>query len=147
MKLHSQAGLAGARVMATEFRAFLLKQNVVALAVGVIVGAAVGRVVSGLVEDVVMPLIGVLLPGGEWRQAQLALSGSNAIKYGDLLGRLLDFSIVSAVVFAILKAFVHEARPPPTRTCPECLEPVPLAARRCRACASALSGATAPGGA
>jgi large conductance mechanosensitive channel len=138
MNIQPQHAMGGARSVATEFRAFLLKQNVVALAVGVVIGAAVGRVVSGFVDDVVMPIVGVLLPGGEWRQAQLTLSGANAIKYGDLLGRLLDFSIVAAVVFAILKAFVREARPPPTRACPECLEAVPLAARRCRACASQL---------
>jgi large conductance mechanosensitive channel len=145
MGMGSHETMGGARHVATEFRAFLLKQNVVALAVGVVIGAAVGRVVSGVVDDVVMPMVGVLLPGGEWRQAQLTLSGSNAIKYGDLLGRLLDFAIVAAVVFAILKAFVREARPPPMRTCPECQEAVPAAARRCRACASALPGA-APGG-
>jgi large conductance mechanosensitive channel len=141
MKLEAHDALGTARSTATEFRAFLLKQNVVALAAGVVIGAAVGRVVSGVVEDVVMPVVGVVLPGGEWRQAQLALSGANAIKYGDLLGRLLDFSIVALVVLAILKAFVREARPAPTRSCPECLEAVPLAALRCRACGSSLPAA------
>jgi large conductance mechanosensitive channel len=132
-----------ARDVAKEFREFLLKQNVVALAAGVVIGAAIGKVVTGIVDDVIMPLIGVLLPGnGEWRQAKLALGGSgNAIAYGDLLGRLVDFGIVAFIVFLVLKAFVRPApapAAPATKTCPECLETVPAAARRCRACASAV---------
>ena len=122
------------------FREFLLKQNVFALAIGVIIGAALGKVVSGLVDDVLMPILGVVLPGGEWRNAQIALSGANAIKYGDLIGRLVDFAIVAAVVYALTKAFMKEAPAPATRTCPECLEAIPIGARKCRACGSALTG-------
>jgi large conductance mechanosensitive channel len=129
-----------ARGMASEFRAFLLKQNVVALAIGVVIGGALGKVVSGVVDDVIMPIVGVILPGGDWRQAQLALAGDNAIKYGDLLGRLVDFVIVAAVVFFITKALLEKAKEPAaapaTKACPECLETIPAAARRCRACAS-----------
>jgi large conductance mechanosensitive channel len=123
--------------LAGEFKEFLLKQNALALAVGVIIGAAMGRVVSGVVEDVIMPVVGLILPGGDWRNAQVVLSGNNAIKYGDLAGRIIDFAIVSAVVFAILK-LVLEKPPPPetTKTCPQCLEPIPLLAKRCRACTS-----------
>ena len=127
---------------ATEFREFLLKQNALALAVGVIIGAAVGKVVSGIVDDLIMPIIGVVMPGGEWRSAQFVLQGNNAIKYGDFLGRLLDFGIVALVVFLIVKALLSEkpkpALAPTTRVCPQCLEIVPLAATRCRACTSAL---------
>ncbi|HEX4803441.1 MAG TPA: MscL family protein, partial [Myxococcaceae bacterium] len=83
--------------LASEFKAFLLKQNALALAIGVVIGAAVGKVVSGIVDDLIMPIIGIILPGGEWRNAQLPLLGTNAIKYGDLIGRLIDFVIVSAV--------------------------------------------------
>jgi len=123
--------------LAGEFKEFLLKQNALALAVGVIIGAAMGRVVSGVVDDVIMPVVGLILPGGDWRNAQVVLSGNNAIKYGDLAGRIIDFAIVSAVVFAILK-LVLEKPPPPetTKTCPQCLEPIPLLAKRCRACTS-----------
>ncbi len=128
-----------ARNVAKEFKDFLLKQNALALAVGVVIGAAVGKVVSGIVDDVIMPIVGVAMPGGEWRSAQLLLAGSNAIKYGDLLGRLLDFVIVSAVVFFIVKAFLGKPAPPaPTKACPECLESIPAAAKKCRACASML---------
>ncbi|MCA1829068.1 MAG: large conductance mechanosensitive channel protein MscL [Myxococcales bacterium] len=124
-----------------DFRAFLLKQNAFALAIGVIIGAAMGRVVSGLVDDVLMPIVGLVMPGGDWRNAQLTLSGANAIKYGDLIGRLLDFVIVAAVVYALIKAFLEKEAPAPaTRTCPECLEAIPIGARRCRACGSAVTG-------
>src|SRR5207237_6021691 len=88
---------------AKEFRDFLLKQNALALAIGVIIGAAVGRVVSGIVDDLIMPLVGVVLPGGEWRNAQVHLSGQNALKYGDLLGRLVDFAVVALVVVVLTK--------------------------------------------
>src|SRR5205807_3989218 len=105
-----------------EFREFLLKQNAFALAIGVIIGAAIGKVVSGIVEDVLMPVIGLVLPGGEWRNAQLVLSGQNAIKYGDLLGRIFDFLVVALVVFLLTKAFLEKpSAAPSTKSCPECL--------------------------
>ncbi|HUL59662.1 MAG TPA: large conductance mechanosensitive channel protein MscL [Anaeromyxobacteraceae bacterium] len=132
-----------ARGVAKEFREFLLKQNVVALAAGVVIGAAIGKVVSGIVDDVLMPIVGMVLPGqGEWRLARLALgSAGNAIAYGDLIGRLVDFAIVAVVVFLVLKALVRPAPAvpaPATKACPECLEIIPAAARRCRACGSAV---------
>jgi large conductance mechanosensitive channel len=123
-----------------EFREFLLKQNAFALAVGVIIGAAIGKVVSGIVEDLLMPVIGLALPGGEWRGAQYVLSGQNAIKYGDMAGRVLDFLVIALVVFFLTKAFLEKpAAAPSTKTCPDCLEPIPLAARKCRACASPVT--------
>ena len=123
-----------------EFREFLLKQNAFALAVGVIIGAAIGKVVSGIVEDVLMPVIGLALPGGEWRNAQVVLSGQNAIKYGDLAGRILDFLVIALVVFFLTKAFLEKpAGAPATKSCPECLEAIPLAARKCRACGSPVA--------
>lgn len=123
------------------FQEFLLKQNALALAVGVVIGAAVGRVVSGVVDDVIMPVVGLLLPPGEWRNAAIALPRGNAIKYGDLLGRLLDFVIVALVVYLVTKAILEKPAPPPpdTKTCPQCLEVVPAAARKCRACTSPLA--------
>ncbi|HYR19866.1 MAG TPA: large conductance mechanosensitive channel protein MscL [Myxococcales bacterium] len=123
------------------FQEFLLKQNALALAVGVVIGAAVGRVVSGIVEDVIMPVVGLALPGGEWRNAAIALPRGNAIKYGDLLGRLLDFIVVALVVYLVTKAVLEKPAPAPpdTKTCPQCLELVPAAARRCRACTSQLA--------
>src|SRR5438128_2726660 len=100
----------------TGFREFLLKQNAFALAIGVIIGAAVSKVVTGLVEDILMPLIGLVLPGAEWRSAQIALSGGNALKYGDLLGRIVDFVIIAAVVYALTKLFIGAALAPATKS-------------------------------
>ena len=141
MESRGPMGVGAARGYANEFREFLLKQNVVALAIGVVIGGALGKVVTGIVDDVIMPLVGVILPGGDWRQAQLALSGDNAIKYGDLLGRIVDFVIVAAVVFLVTKSLLERNKAPPaaapaTKPCPECLEVIPAAARKCRACAS-----------
>jgi large conductance mechanosensitive channel len=134
-------GARAARSHLAGFREFLLKQNALALAIGVVLGGAIGKVVSGVVDDVIMPIVGVLLPGGEWRNAQLALSGENAIKYGDLLGRIVDFVIVALVVYFATKAILERDKPAPapaavTKTCPECLEAIPIGARKCRACGS-----------
>jgi large conductance mechanosensitive channel len=126
--------------LAGEFKEFLLKQNALALAVGVIIGAALGRVVSGVVEDLIMPVVGLVLPGGDWRNAQVPLSGNNAIKYGDLVGRLIDFFIVALVVFFIVKMLLEKPPPPEsTKSCPQCLETIPLLAKRCRACTSPVA--------
>jgi large conductance mechanosensitive channel len=120
-----------------EFREFLLKQNAFALAVGVVIGAAIGRVVSGIVDDVIMPIVGLALPGGDWRNAQMTLSGQNAIKYGDLAGRFVDFFMIALAVFVLTKIFLEKAAATPsTKGCPECLEAIPTAARKCRACGS-----------
>jgi large conductance mechanosensitive channel len=119
-----------------------------ALAIGVIIGAAVGNIVSALVADLLMPIVGVLLPSGGWRDAKYVLTHGvdaagkpteNAILYGHLLGTLVDFTIIMFVVYLLVRTLVREAPPAPTRTCPECLESLPLAARRCRACTAAIA--------
>ncbi|HEV7426067.1 MAG TPA: large conductance mechanosensitive channel protein MscL [Thermoanaerobaculia bacterium] len=136
--------------MIAEFRGFLTKTNALALAVGVIIGAAVGNVVSGLAADILMPLIGLFLPGGDWRQAKYILhpadaaakTSESAILYGHFLGTVIDFVVISFVVFLIVKALVKPVAAPPAqpmKACPECLEMVPAAARRCRACTATLS--------
>lgn len=127
--------------MISEFRGFLTKTNALALAVGVIIGAAVGNVVSALAADILMPVIGVFLPGGGWREAKIPLDDKNAILYGHFLGTLIDFLIISLVLFLIVRTLVKPvpvAEPEPTKKCPECLEMVPAAARRCRACTAAI---------
>jgi large conductance mechanosensitive channel len=130
-----------------DFREFLLKQNALALAVGVIVGAAIGKVVSSIVSDLLMPVIGLVLPGGNWREWKYLLSTTtgpdgkevvNAINYGAFLGNVVDFVIVAFVVFLIVKRLLKPAPDTPTKGCPYCLETVPAAATKCRACASAL---------
>lgn len=136
--------------MIAEFRGFLTKTNALALAVGVIIGAAVGGVVSALSDDILMPIIGLFLPGGGWREAKIVLSSAtdatgkvteNAILYGHFLGAILDFLIISFVLFLIVRTLVKPTpvtAPDPTKSCPECLEMIPAAARKCRACASAV---------
>src|SRR5262249_54279616 len=97
--------------------------------------AAVSKVVSGIVDDLIMPVVGCLLPGGEWRNAQFNLIGNNAIKYGDFIRRTIAFVIVSLVIFFIVKLFIKGT---PTKSCPQCLETIPADAKRCRACTSVL---------
>ena len=93
--------------MIKGFKEFLLKNNVLALAVAVIVGGAVGKVVSSLAADILMPLISMVLPAGDWRTAKLTLSTSvgpdgkevvNAISYGNFFGSVVDFLIIAFVV-------------------------------------------------
>lgn len=136
--------------MIAEFRGFLTKTNALALAIGVIIGAAVGNVVSALAADVLMPFISLFLPGGNWREAKLVLSSAtdaagkvteNAILYGHFIGALLDFLVISLVVFLIVKALVKPVPEPAAQAnkeCAECLEMIPAAARRCRACTATV---------
>ena len=127
--------------MWSEFRAFLTKSNALALAVGVIIGASVGNVVTAVAKDILMPLISPILPAGDWRQAKWVVHGTNAILYGHFLGVTIDFVIIAFIVFLITKALLRPAPAPPTpvtKTCPQCLEIVPAAATRCRACTSTL---------
>jgi len=131
--------------MFEEFKQFLTKTNALALAVGVIIGAGIGKLVGSIVSDLVMPVIGLVMPGGAWRELKLVLntqpdgSPGNAITYGAFLGNLIDFLIVAAAVFAISKLLIRPAAEPPakpTKECPECRESVPAAARKCRYCTS-----------
>jgi large conductance mechanosensitive channel len=125
--------------MWSEFRGFLTKSNALALAVGVIIGAAVGNVVTAVANDLLMPLISVLLPPGDWRQAKWLVHGTNAILYGHFIGVTIDFLIIALIVFLITKALFRPAPPPQaTKTCPQCLETIPAAATRCKACTSAV---------
>ncbi|MFH1016932.1 MAG: large conductance mechanosensitive channel protein MscL [Pseudomonadota bacterium] len=112
-----------------EFKSFLLKHQVVGLAVGVVIGAAVGKVVTALVGDIIMPVVGLLTPSGEWRAVKLGIFG-----VGDLLGNILDFTIVAFVVFMIIKQFIKEAPPAPSKTCPACKESIHPEATRCKFC-------------
>ena len=123
--------------MLEEFKKFLLQTNALALAGGVVIGGAVGKVVSSLVADVIMPVITLAIPGGEWREMKIPLIGGKAIAAGSFLGSLVDFVIIAAAVFLITKALIKPAPPgPPTKNCPECTEAIPVAAKRCKFCTS-----------
>lgn len=128
--------------MWSEFRGFLTKTNALALAVGVIIGAAIGSVVTAMTADILMPVVGLFLPAGGWREAKFVLRPGNAILYGHFIGTVIDFLVISLVLFFIVRALVKPvpvSAPEPTKQCPECLEMIPAAARRCRAC-TALVG-------
>jgi large conductance mechanosensitive channel len=126
-----------------EFKDFINKGNVVDLAIAVVVGGAFGKIVTALVSDLVMPLVNWVVPQGDWRKWEVS---PLHFRLGDLLGTVVDFLTVSLVVFLVMVKIVSAARrvpapgeaPATTKECPECLEMVPAAARRCRACASVL---------
>jgi large conductance mechanosensitive channel len=131
--------------VSSDFKKFLLQGNVVDLAVGVVIGGAFGKIVAAFVDDLVMPMVSPLIPGGNWREATVT---SMNIKIGHLLGTSLDFLIVAAVIyFVVVKGVGALSRkkeeaapaPPATKTCGDCLETVPAAAKRCKFCTSALA--------
>ena len=130
-----------------EFREFLFKQNALALAVGVIIGAAAGRVVTSLVSDMLMPVISLVMPHGDWQASKIVLSRTvgpdgkevvNSINYGTFAGTVLDFVIVALVVFLIIRSIVKPAPASPTKPCPYCKETIPADATKCRACTSQI---------
>jgi large conductance mechanosensitive channel len=96
--------------MIGQFKAFLLKHGVIALAVAVVIGGAVQKLVAAIVADLIMPVIGAMTPGGDWRPATGSI-GAVKLGVGDFLGAILDFLIIAVVVFFIVKMLVRE--PPP----------------------------------
>jgi large conductance mechanosensitive channel len=121
--------------MYQEFKAFLQKYNVMALAIAFILGAAIGKVVTALVTDLIMPLIGMAVPSGDWRQITFQ-AGTAKFLLGDFLGACLDFVIIALVVFMIGKALLKPAPTPETKTCGECQEVIAASARKCKYCCS-----------
>jgi large conductance mechanosensitive channel len=127
--------------MLKEFRDFAIKGNALQLAVAVVIGNAFTRIVTAVVDDLLMPLMNAVLPGGTWREWTVS---PLRFQLGHLFGAVVDFLLVALVLFLIvvklLERFSRKApvEAPTARACPECLEPVPLAARRCRACTSPL---------
>lgn len=125
--------------MKEEFKTFVMKGNVVDLAVAVVVGAAFGKIVSAFVDGVVMPLVSYVLPSGDWQGWTLG-----KFKVGAVLGATVDFLIIAFVVFLVLvkllgsltKKKQEAPAEPTTRECPACLEQIPLKATRCKHCTS-----------
>jgi large conductance mechanosensitive channel len=137
--------------MFAEFRAFLVKTNALALAIGVIIGAALGTVVTSLVNDIIMPPVGMLLGGVDFATLRIVLrepvggdpATEVAIRYGAFINAVIAFVIIVFVVWRLSKLLVHEepeAEAPELKTCPFCRELVPVEATRCRACTSNLAG-------
>jgi large conductance mechanosensitive channel len=94
--------------MVQEFIKFLKEYQVIGLAIAVIIGGKVNDLVKALVDQIIMPFVGILVPGGDWR-AMVFTIGSAKFGIGIFLGSLLDFSIVAAVVFLIAKFILREA--------------------------------------
>ena len=92
-----------------EFMEFLNKYGVIGLAVAFVIGAAVTRLVTALVTDLIMPIIGALIPGGDWRTATLNI-GSIKFMVGDFIGVLIDFIIIALVIFILVKSIVKEKK-------------------------------------
>jgi large conductance mechanosensitive channel len=131
--------------MATGFFDFLRKTNALALAVAVIIGAAIGKVVSSVVADLLMPVIGLFVGGGEWRTLQIPLRTApdgkvlSALAVGNFLGAVVDFVIIAFFVYLVAKSLLKEtpAPPgPPMKVCGACGEGILARAARCRYCTS-----------
>ena len=88
-----------------EFKEFIGKAGVLGLAIGFIFGAAIGKVVSALVQDLVMPIPGALISGGDWRTATISIPVGNGMNFGvgDFVGAVIDFLIIALVIFLIVK--------------------------------------------
>jgi len=128
--------------MFKEFKTFLLRGNVVDLAVGVVIGAAFGTVVTALVKDLLTPLISAIAKVPDFSGLSFTLNNSQFM-YGDFINALVAFVLVAAAVFFfvvkpmnILIAMSRKEPPadPTTKKCPECLSEIPLEAKRCSHC-------------
>jgi large conductance mechanosensitive channel len=140
--------------MLKDFKAFIMRGNVIDLAVGVIIGVAFGAVVTSLVKDIIMPPIGLLLGGVDFTNLFISLNGqaypnlaaaqaagAPTINYGLFINTVIDFVIVALVIFIVIRAIARLMPPPPppastTRECPYCLTSIPKAATRCASCTS-----------
>jgi len=134
--------------MLKGFREFLLRGNVIDLAVAVVIGGAFGAVVTALVKDLITPLIAAIVGKPDFSAISFTVNGSQ-FPVGDFINALISFLLVGAAVYFFvvvpMNAFMARMRrgeapaDPTTKKCPECLSDVPIGARRCAACTSALS--------
>jgi len=135
--------------MFKEFKTFALRGNVVDMAVGIIIGAAFGRIVTSLVNDVVMPPIGLLLADVDFSQLSVVLREKTAeteavtINYGAFINTVLHFVIVAFVIFLVVRQVNRmrrdeTAKPETTKGCPYCMSLIDLKASRCPNCTSQL---------
>ena len=144
--------------MLSEFKKFIMRGNVLDLAIGVIIGAAFGKIVTSLVNDVLMPVIGLV--GGKVDFSSLFINLSPGtpvetladakklkvpvIAYGLFLNTVIEFLIIAFVIFLIVKAANKLQKPAPeaaptTKPCPECTTDIPLGAKRCPACTAVIA--------
>jgi large conductance mechanosensitive channel len=133
--------------MLKEFRQFLLRGNVIDLAVGVVVGAAFGTLVASLVKNLLTPFIGMIVKVPDFAELSFTLNGSQFM-YGELLNALISFLLIGATVFFFIvkpinKLFekTHKGPPadPTTKRCGECMSEIPIGAKRCKYCTQITS--------
>lgn len=147
--------------MLKQFKEFIMKGNVVDMAVGIIIGLAFGKIVTSLVEDIIMPPIGLLLGKVDFSNLFINLSGKSyptlaaakqagaaTVNYGLFCNTVLNFLIVASAVFMIVRLTnrfkgAQPAAAPSTRPCPYCLSNIPLEATRCPQCTSQIEPSTA----
>jgi large conductance mechanosensitive channel len=151
-----------ASALVKEFKEFAMKGSVVDLAVGIIIGAAFGAIVKSLVDDIIMPVVGLLLGGVDFTNRYYVLRGGGSLQgnetveaareagaviiaYGKFANNILTFLIVAFAVFLLVKGINRMRRRsknepmPTTRPCPECTTVIPRAARRCPSCTASVT--------
>lgn len=142
--------------MIKEFKAFVMRGNVVDMAIGIIIGLAFGKIVTSLVNDVIMPSIGLLLGKIDFANLFINISGQSfptlvaakaagaaTINYGMFINTIIDFIIVAFVIFIIVRQLNRMKKPAPvaapsTKECPFCYSAIPIKATRCPNCTSQL---------
>ncbi|AFX99861.1 large conductance mechanosensitive channel protein MscL [Bdellovibrio bacteriovorus] len=143
--------------MFKEFKTFIMRGNVLDMAVGIIIGAAFGKIVSSFVADVLTPVLSLGLGKVDFSNLFVALNGESyptldaakaagvaTVNYGIFINMVLDFVIVAFAIFLIVKAAnkmkkAEEPAPVTTKECPECCSTIPMKARKCAHCGSAVA--------
>lgn len=128
--------------MLKEFKEFIVRGNVLDMAVGVIIGGAFGKIVGSLVNDILMPLIGLLMGGVNFSELAITV-GAAQVKWGLFTQTIIDFLIIAFIIFLIVKSAnkVKKAPPPAdptTKECPHCISTISIKATRCPNCTSEL---------
>ena len=131
--------------MIKEFKEFIMRGNVMDLAVAVIIGGAFGKIVSSLVSDIIMPLIGLIIGGIDFTGLAFTI-GSAKVTYGNFINNVIDFLIIALVIFLMIKAIDSmkkkpasaPAAEPITKDCPHCFTTISVKATRCPNCTSEL---------
>jgi large conductance mechanosensitive channel len=142
-------GGSGVRGLLSEFKIFVLRGNVVDLAVGIVIGVAFAAVVQAMVKDLITPLIAAVFGQPDFSALTFEINGS-VFRYGDFLNAVISFITIAAAIFffvvkpvnVLMARFSHGETPEPTtRKCPFCLMDIPVKARRCAFCTTELGAA------